>query len=583
MNSVTERRPEGRVLNLFLLDTSGSMNRKAKDHQGREKQLIGQLKDGLEYFTNEIGGSEVAERVDIGLVSFGEQVTVKQDFQPVKRSWIEDGPPTLSAGGHTPMCEAIVRGLNNLESYMVETEGTQERVLVWLLTDGKPNTIEGSKWEKTKRKIEQRTADDDITFYMAGLGEKADMETLRDLVAGVEEKNKSVFHLEEGQTRDFFMRASENIKQGPKDTKKPNYDDDRTDGPYDTISGDTTNDDDQTGSVDDPFGDTADDGSEESQGENSAVSDREVTEGDDVRVGASAATIGPEIDTGSEGTVYHIQGNSDSVLKIFTKQTRNEKGDKVRAMVKNAPIDPTFEEQGVRSIIWPQEIAEDPSTGAFLGYSMPHKDLEQTKSALEYTITELKWNDSAPQERYRVAHNLALVTKTIYDQGHAIGDFNHDRILVDEGGFVTLIDCDAFHITDNETTYANYTYHPRYTPPEGLGSNMQADVKEADRFGLGVHIFQFLMEGYHPFIAGGSDAVTGDFEDLIRENQFPYGADNPNIRPHEAAPNYDQLPEDIKQLFTECFHPATEFRRRPTPDEWIKTLRSQFSNSGEEY
>jgi DNA-binding helix-hairpin-helix protein with protein kinase domain len=398
---------------------------------------------------------------------------------------------------------------------------------------------------------------------------------LGDLVAGVDDENKSVFHLKEGQTREFFMRDSESIKQNLENIGKPNYDDD----PYDTISGDT-DDDDQSSSVDDPFGDTTDDGSEKSQSENSVVSDGEVTEGDDIRVGTSAATIGPEIDTGSEGTVYHIQGNSDSVLKIFTKQ----KGDKVRAMIKNPPIDSTYEEQGIRSIIWPQEIAEDPSTGAFLGYKMPYKNLEQTKSSLEYAVTELKWDESAAQERYRVAHNLALVVKAIHEQGHAIGDFNHDNILVDKDGFVTLIDCDAFHITDDETTYPNDTYYPRYTLPEGLGSNMQADVKEADRFGLGVHIFQFLMEVYHPFIAGGSGAVTGDYVDLIRENPFPYDVDNPNIRPHKDAPNYDQLPEDIKQLFSECFHLGGKLSlSRPTPEEWIETLTSQFSESGPEY
>jgi DNA-binding helix-hairpin-helix protein with protein kinase domain len=113
---------------------------------------------------------------------------------------------------------------------------------------------------------------------------------------------------------------------------------------------------------------------------------------------------------------------------------------------------------------------------------------------------------------------------------------------------------------------------------------MQADIKEADRFGLGVHMFQFLMEVYHPFIAGGSGAMTSDYVDLIRENPFPYDADNPNIRPHEDAPNYDQLPEEIKQLFSECFHPGGKLSlSRPTPEEWIETLTSQFSESGSEY
>jgi DNA-binding helix-hairpin-helix protein with protein kinase domain len=239
-------------------------------------------------------------------------------------------------------------------------------------------------------------------------------------------------------------------------------------------------------------------------------------------------------------------------------------------MVDNRPQDSTYVKTGVPTLLWPEAAGEDPETGEFLGYKMPYRDLEQTKSALRYAVTELKWDVSTPQERYRIANNLALVVNTIHEQGHAILDFNHDNILISEDGFITLIGCDAFHITDSNTSYTNDTYCTRYAPPEGLGSNMQADVQEADRFGIGVHVFQFLNEGFHPYHAQGSEAANGTFEDLIHANPFPYDADNANIRPHEEAPDYDQIPKEIKELFSECFRSGGRpYQDRPTPEEWF--------------
>ena len=542
-----------RVLNLFLVDTSRSIKSVTKNHQGREEQLIDQLNNGLECFTDEIGGSEVAERVDIGLVSFGGEATVEQDFQPIKSSWIKDGPPTLNADGHTPMCEAVVKGLNNLESYMIGTDSTQERVFAWLITDGKPNETEGSKWKKTKRKVERRTMDDDVIFYAVGLGQEVDMSILRDLVAGVDDKNNSVLHIEEGQIREFFIRASESVKQNSENIGKYDYD-------YDLPSTyDITDDGDR-------LSDTVDDGSDKSQNNSSVV-----------YVGTSTVTIGPKIGTGSEGAVYRIQGNSDFVLKIFDKRIRDEKMDKVRAMIKNPPIDPTYAYHGVASITWPQEIVEDPSTGAFLGYKMPYKDLADHKNASRYARENLRWNASDPEDRYKTALNLLRVVRAIHEQGHAIGDLNHQNILINDG-YVSVIDCDAFHIlhADINKTYGDDVYFPRYAPPEGRGKTLRA-VRRGDRFGIAIHLFQLLMEGFHPFQAQGDKAASGGYGDMIEANRFPYIDPIPGeIEPHSAAPDYSDLPAEVRQLFSDCFcETAKEYTStRPSLEDWRETLEN---------
>lgn len=210
-----------RVPNLFLLDTSGSMRKKTKDSQGQKRRKIDQLNDGLEFFNEEIGEDfEAREGVDISLVTFGGGVSVKEDFQPVKESWVEgSGPPTLNAGGQTPMCRAIIEGLHNMEDYKdkVDNEGlARHRALVWLLTDGRPDNDSGSKWDKAKRNIEKGAANDAFFFFAVGIGDEADMGTLRDLVSGVDDDDKAVFNLDEGQFKEFFVRASESARKQSK-------------------------------------------------------------------------------------------------------------------------------------------------------------------------------------------------------------------------------------------------------------------------------------------------------------------------------------------------------------------------------
>ncbi|WP_167768569.1 hypothetical protein [Haloarcula amylovorans] len=257
-------------------------------------------------------------------------------------------------------------------------------------------------------------------------------------------------------------------------------------------------------------------------------------------------------------------------------------------MLGNVPDDQSSAQAGKRSIIWPEDVVTGMG-GEFLGYQMPYKDLDSAKNAFEYTLTELDWESSAPEHRYNVAHNLAVMVAAIHDEGHAIGDFNHDNILIDEDGFVTLIDCDAFHITDGNTAYPDKTYYPRYAPPEGRGGDSLAAVQEADRFCLGVHIFQFLMEGMHPYLAQGPESVDGSMEDKLRGNKFPYVYSG--YEPIDSAPDYSTLPKTIRELFKRCFSEVGKNKKtkdtdvraetnRPDPGEWIRILEDPGGDIG---
>lgn len=219
-----------RVPNLFLLDTSGSMRKKTEDQDGNERRKIDQLNDGLELFNKEIGEDfEAREGVDVSVVTFGGDVNIEQEFAPIKDTWVEgSGPPQLSPGGQTPMCEAITKGLENLKNYKqaVDDEDLgRHRALVWLLTDGRPDNDSGNAWDAAQQSIESFTQNESIFFYGVGIGDEADIGTLEGLVAGCPDNSTDVFPLEEGKFEDFFKIASASATQASKGGGEESADD----------------------------------------------------------------------------------------------------------------------------------------------------------------------------------------------------------------------------------------------------------------------------------------------------------------------------------------------------------------------
>lgn len=291
--------------------------------------------------------------------------------------------------------------------------------------------------------------------------------------------------------------------------------------------------------------------------------------------------MGPSLGSGAEGAVFKLKHNNDHVAKIFEPDIRDSKEGKIRAMLQNAPNDPTKNETGIRSLVWPEELLFSKSAGEFVGYLMPYKNVEDHLNIRRYARKKLDWSQKPDEGVYAIGYNLVVAVKNIHNQGHALGDMNHQNIFVNDNGYVSLIDCDGFQIQGSSKTYRESLQFQRYAPPEGRGKTLQ-DVRLSDRFGLGVHIFQLLMHGFHPFQAKGSEAVVNNIRQMIVENEFVYGNPQPGeMEPHSAAPEYEKLPSEVRELFNNCFSGGKDIYKssRPTPEEWERCFGKLLGKS----
>lgn len=120
---------------VLLLDTSTSMGTNRRPDR---PPAIDELNRGLQTLGAELGEDPVARRrVELLVVPFGGSVSPLGSWQMV-RDWVA---PTLTAGGRTPMGEAVLTGLRlaTERRRQCQADGTLTyRPWVFLLTDGEP-------------------------------------------------------------------------------------------------------------------------------------------------------------------------------------------------------------------------------------------------------------------------------------------------------------------------------------------------------------------------------------------------------------------------------------------------------------
>jgi uncharacterized protein YegL len=170
--------PEPRCPVALLLDTSGSM-------QGAP---IAQLNEGLRAFDQALKEDNLAAlRVEVAIVTFGgraQAIDVRSGTpQPIPfdahQAFITVDsfrPPTLTAGGSTPMGEAVRRSLALLRDRkdIYKQNGLDYfRPWMFLITDGQPTDV----WQPAAQQVRDEESRKGVSFYGIGTT-NADMQTL---------------------------------------------------------------------------------------------------------------------------------------------------------------------------------------------------------------------------------------------------------------------------------------------------------------------------------------------------------------------------------------------------------------------
>jgi DNA-binding helix-hairpin-helix protein with protein kinase domain len=239
------------------------------------------------------------------------------------------------------------------------------------------------------------------------------------------------------------------------------------------------------------------------------------------------------------------------------------------------------------AIAWPTDLLHVPGRAqALAGFLMPRVD--NMRPVGEFSSPKVR-RERCPLFNYtyllRTARNLAIAVRALHERGYVIGDLNESNVLVAETALVTMVDTDSFQVWDAEAgvMYRCRVGKPEYTPPELQSKSFaQVDREPAhDRFGLGVLVFQLLMEGTHPF--AGVYHGRGEpplLEQRIAAGHFPHAV-SPQVPygPKPTAPPFETLAPGLRDLCLRCFQDG-HFRPslRPEPQSWQYVLEEAESH-----
>ena len=162
--------PEPRCPCVLLLDTSKSMRGEA----------INVLNQGLLAFHDDLAKDPLAaRRVEVATITFGGDVKVIHDFLPVDAF----DPPTLKAGGLTPMGTGILTALDLLEARksVYKAHGVPYyRPWIFMITDGKPKGEPDGTIENAVRRLHGAEHDKRVAFFSVAV-RGAYIEKLREI------------------------------------------------------------------------------------------------------------------------------------------------------------------------------------------------------------------------------------------------------------------------------------------------------------------------------------------------------------------------------------------------------------------
>ncbi len=246
-------------------------------------------------------------------------------------------------------------------------------------------------------------------------------------------------------------------------------------------------------------------------------------------------------------------------------------------MIANPPENTTAA-QGHVSIAWPQDLLVD-AQGRIAGYVMPH--MKGMRPIADFYHPKTR-RAECPFFTYRylavTAQNLATAIRALHRRDYIMGDVNESNVLVAQTAMVTLVDTDSFQVREpgSGKVHRCIVGTEFFTPREMQGVNFATVDRreEHDLFGLGVLLFQLLMEGSHPFqIRFAGVGEPPELNERIRDGRFPHGTGSAMWQPPPQAPPFEMIDVRLRGLFTRCFvNGHRNPKARPTADEWRMEL-----------
>lgn len=283
-----------------------------------------------------------------------------------------------------------------------------------------------------------------------------------------------------------------------------------------------------------------------------------------------------QLAAGGEGIVYRAEGPSGTCAfkryhdRILVKNA-DARHRKLRAMVVNAPIDPTAS-VGHVSLVWPSRVVYE--EGRFVGYLMPlmPKDtltfaaIMDRQSRSENNLSNWTW-----RELLTVGRNLASAVEALHERDVRWGDLNEENVLVNPAGYVTLCDLDtaAMRFAGEMFPGSGVTRLEWKAPEMEAGKFF---TQEGDKWALAILLYTLLMESFLPFACqwtGEGDAPK--YSESIALGRAPIL--DASLKPTKGSPPLDMLPPRIQLLFKKCFGVGrTEPNLRPTAEDFCDAI-----------
>jgi len=288
--------------------------------------------------------------------------------------------------------------------------------------------------------------------------------------------------------------------------------------------------------------------------------------------------------SGGAGEVFTIEDKPGYVAKLYhstiagAQLAQYEK--KIRWMIHNRPELPQIpsEYKSIVQLAWPVALVVKQSS--FVGFVMEKIDFDRTME-LDYLLTRRQAMGEGFDVDFgklvTVCYNLASLLTCLHSKKIAVVDLKPINLKVYKSElYVSILDCDGFHIYSDRFVSEAPQVTPEYLAPE-FHERAVTHPEMQDWFALSTIIFRLLNYGIHPYagIAAGHYSYPTELAGRIKFGLYPYGKS-----PHKkvrAAPAsvHESFPDNIRELFDRSFSPMGN--GRASAYEWA-TVLSTFAN-----